>query len=466
MDLNQISKKILPLAVPMTLIQLITTASGFLCMAMLAHLGKDVLAASALIFSTQMPTMVIGMSILFSVSLLVWHAFGAKNYPLIGNFVQQGWTLGILISIPTMIIFLNMGKILILFGQSIVLSHLVQNFYNGYLWAVVPTFLLISNQQFCFGINKQKLVVLSSSLSVVVLLLISYLLIFGKLGLPRLGVAGLGYAMSAQVWFAFLFMTIWFCCDKHFKNFNLFSYRVHKNWNYLLQMLKVGWPISLQMGGELLSFFANTIMIGWLGIIALAAGQVVTQYSILSIIPFFSLSQAIGILVGQACGRKQYSEIKNLGYASVGLGVIMTLAVAVILVGFPKNLAALYLDVANPSNQEILHLIIVLFVIIAVSQIFDAVRNILIGAARGLLDTKFPMLISLLVIWLIGIPLSYLLAFNLHFGVPGIFLGSAIGMLIGALVMLYRWHALTKNISMDPRFRGDDEEKNINKITS
>src|SRR3990167_6244822 len=95
----QTDKKILSLALPMAGTQFINIASSFLCIGMLAHLGHQVLAASALITATQISVMVSGMSILFSLSVLVGRAYGAKEYLTIGNFVQQGWMLAFLIGL-------------------------------------------------------------------------------------------------------------------------------------------------------------------------------------------------------------------------------------------------------------------------------------------------------------------------------------------------------------------------------
>src|ERR1700733_5915572 len=105
------TKKIIPLALTMAGTQLLTVASGFLCMIMLSHLGHEVLAASALMISTQITIMVIGMSILFSLSLLIGHAYGAKNFEAIRNFLQQGWMLAVFISIPVILLFWFIGPL-------------------------------------------------------------------------------------------------------------------------------------------------------------------------------------------------------------------------------------------------------------------------------------------------------------------------------------------------------------------
>jgi multidrug resistance protein, MATE family len=154
--MNNHIKKIISLALPMAGVQLITVSSGFLCMLMLSKLGHEVLAASALIFSIQMSTMVTGMSILFSLSVLVGHAYGAKNYSAIGNFVQQSWTLGLIIATPIIIFFWHIGSILIYFGQTPHIAAIVQKFFHAYVWCVVPLLLSVSNQQFVTPYKNKK----------------------------------------------------------------------------------------------------------------------------------------------------------------------------------------------------------------------------------------------------------------------------------------------------------------------
>jgi multidrug resistance protein, MATE family len=438
----QTSKRIFSLALPMAGSQFLNVGSGFLCMGMLAHLGHQVLAASALISATQLSIMVSGLSILFSLSVLIGHAYGAKDYPVIGNYLRQAWLLGILIGIPIIIFFWHIGAILIFFGQSPAIANIVQYYFHAYVWAVIFWFLSTCNQQFGYAIGKKKLIVTASAISIIILLTTAYIFIFGKLGISSKGVAGLGYALTAQAVFFFVFTTLVFYYGKDFKPFELFSLRAQQQGEYFKKMFKIGWPICVQMGGEMLSLFVSGILIGWLGITALAAFQIVNQYYFLIIVPIFSLSQASGILVGQARGAKQFHEIKKLSHASITIVLIIGLIIAGAFLLFPKHLAAFYLDVTNPTNSATLHLTILIFMIIAFSQLLDGLRNILIGILRGMFDTRFPMYTSLLTIWLIGMPLSYMLAFPLHLGAVGFVIGGMLGMLGCAAVMLYRWQKL------------------------
>ncbi len=441
---NSAAKKLFALALPMAFIQTITIASGFLCMVMLSKLGHQVLAASALIFSSQMSIMVLGMSLLFSLSILVGHAYGAQDYLAIGNFVQQGWTMAVLVSIPIIIFYWHIGSVLVYFGQSPAIANIVQTYFHAYVWGVAPAMLAVCNQQFCYGVHKQKLAIITGFMSMGILLIVAYVLIFGKFGFPALGVAGYGYAMASQLTFYFLFTTFCFAFIEDFKKFNLFHYRVHKGFSYMQRMFTIGWPICAHMGGEVLSFFVSATMVGWLGASALAAYQVVNQYMMLGVVPIFSLSQASGILVGQAVGAKRYDEIKQLGYKSLLFAVIISGIAGAAYLICPHILAKVYIDISNPANTQTLHLITVLFAIIAVSSFFDAIRNVFTGSLRGLLDVKFPMYIGLFVIWVVGLPLGYVLGFLFQMGIEGIATGSLIGMVIGATILALRWKSISR----------------------
>lgn len=443
-DTKTINKNILQLALPMAGTQLITMGSGFLCMTMLATLGHEVLAASALIFSISISLVVSGFSFLFSLCILVGHAYGAKDYLAIGGLVQQSWALALLLSIPIMLIFWYIYPLLIFFGQNVAIAKIVEEFMHANIWRVVPLYLAVCNQQLCYGVHKQKIDLIANILGVIVLLLSAYMLIFGKFGCPALGAAGLGYAISLQALFYFLFTTSCLVFMKDFKSFKLFQFRFHQHWNDLARLFKIGWPISVQISGEMLSFTVCSIFIGWLSTNALAAAQIIFQYEFLIVVPYFALSQAGGILIGQAFGSKQFSDIKNIGYSCLHVAIVISILVGVLFISFPKPFTSLYLNINNPVNAPIVYLASILFIVLALSQILDAIRHVLIGILRGLFDSRYPMFVSLASIWLFGIPLSYLLAFPLQWGVVGIMIGSTIGMLIGMIILLFRWRKLSE----------------------
>ncbi len=441
----QIVKRLFALALPMSGSQFISTGSNFICMGMLAQLGHQVLAASALIFTTQVSIMISGMAVLFSLSVLIGHAYGAKNFLLIGNYLQQGWTLAVLMGIPIMLFFWYVPSVLSYLGEPPQIVAITKIYFHAYIWNAIPFFLSICAQQFGYAVHKKFLMILTSCLSVLVLISTAYLLIFGKFGFPRLGVAGLAYAFVAQNTFFVIFTLCFFYFHKSFQRFDLFKYRVHHNWEHLLHMFKIGWPICVQMGGEMLSFFVSGLMIGWLGSTALGAYQIINQYYMILVVPIFSISHAGGILVGHARGAKLFNEIKYICLACLLMVVLFNgVFVMSLLLTQAKPLASFYLNTKDIGNIATLSLTISLFAIIAYSQFFDAIRNVLIGTLRGLFDTRFGMIASLVTIWGIGMPCSYLLAFPLHYGPQGFVFGGLVGMVTCTVLLAYRWQQIIR----------------------
>jgi len=138
--MSEYTKRVIQLSLPMALTQLITMGSGFLCMTMLAKLGHDVLAASALIFSISMAVLIIAVSLLFSLSILIGHSFGERNYSNIGSLLQQGWLVSLIISVPTLLIYWYIYPILLFFGQDQIIAKIVEEFFHANIWRVIPFF--------------------------------------------------------------------------------------------------------------------------------------------------------------------------------------------------------------------------------------------------------------------------------------------------------------------------------------
>ncbi|MCD6039575.1 MAG: efflux family protein [Gammaproteobacteria bacterium] len=438
-------QKIMQLALPMVGTQFVIVGSGFLCMTMLSKLGHLVLAASALIFSVSLTLMVVSISLLFSLSILIGQAYGRQDDREVGSLWQQGWLLSFIISLPCLLIYWYIDSILIFFGQDPHAVAIVKVFFRASIWGIVPLLLGICNQQLCYGVHKQRLDMLANGIGVIVLLFFARTLIFGKLGMPPLGVAGFGYAQAIECLFYFLFTTACLYKLKYFKKFNLFQLRLSQTWDVLKNIIRIGWPISLQMNGEMLSFFISTVFVGWLGTVPLAAFQVMMQYEVLSVIPVFAISQACGVLISQAVGSRQFNDIKKLSHGSLYITVLLCGLIGMAFIVFPKTLISFYLDIHDPKNAKVLHLAILLFAIMALSQLLDGIRNVLLGSLRGLLDTRFAMLAGLLTIWLVSVPLGYLFAFPFKGGAVGAMLGWTVGMLISISIFVYRWRVVSRS---------------------
>ncbi len=431
-------KRSLSTATPMMIGQMIGAMYGFLGMLMLSHLGHNVLAATALLYSTYVMLFVILMSPLMSISVLVAHAFGQKNYEEIGNLVQQACLFSLLLSAMIMLGYWFVKPLLLAFGQNPQLIDIIVPYFHTSIYSIPPMLISMVFTQFIYGIQQQKIIIWIYGFSILLTIGLGDGLIYGHWGLPMLGVAGLGWATTISSWIS-LVLYLFIFIRKKFHIYHLFKPHMHDGWQHLKQVFHVGWPICLQTGSELLSFFMIAMMVGWLGERPLAAYQVVSQYAMLIIIPVFGLTQATSVLVGQALGAKNFHEVHSYVVANLLLALGYLTIVGIAFGFFPTQLASLYLDPHNPHNHTTLHIIRWLFLLIFTASVFDTLRDVLGGGLRGLFDTRWPMIISLIILWAIRIPLAYYIGISLQYGVLGIGNASILAMLIGAILIAWRW---------------------------
>jgi MATE family multidrug resistance protein len=430
----------LKLSLPLVMSNLISMMITFVGVLMISKLGDTALAASALITSAQSTIFVICMGLLFSISVMVGHAYGAKNYFEIGSIVQQGYLLALLISIPVVLLVWNVGHILALFKEPPELINSVTNYFHAFCFGVPTMLCTICSIQFMMGYSKRLVIILMSLSNLILICSLGNAFIFGKFGLPTFGITGLGYAWAIQSWAVFTFFVFYLFISKNeFQACELFNLRIKQTLPILKKLLHIGWPICVQMGCELLVFFAVTIMAGWINVDALAARQISVQYTLLMILPLLAISQASGVLVSRAMGAKRPQDVKHYGNYAIILGVIISSLICLIFLLSPHRLTSLFVNTNIPENINIVKLSITLLIIAAISQVIDGVRNVLTGALRGLYDTQFPMKISFLSLWVIGLPLAYILAFPLHLGIVGLSLAFTVSVVVGAVILYFRW---------------------------
>lgn len=429
----------LAIAIPMMFTQIINSLSGFLGNIMLAHLGHDVIAASALLSSTQLMVTLVFMSLLFSMGVMVGRANGQGDTTEIGNLVQQGWILGLFLSLGTLLIYWFIEPILIFFGQDPHLTHLVVPYFH---WAMIGMPILMVNvvsSQMCYATGKQIMMTNIMLIQALVLTIAAYIFIFGKFGIPAMGIAGLGIAFDIAAMVQFILVWCAFASLHSFKQYHLFKTHLRNNWQHLKQLFIIGWPISVQVSSELMAYSFITYMIGWLGVIPLAAGQIVNQFALLLLIPSFGFSASAAMLIGRAMGEKNYADVKAACDWNIWLSLSVVIVLAIPLVIFITPLTHLFITPTQTNYLATFELVKPVIIIGVLAIFFDTIRNIFTGALRGLYDTRITMLVAILSLWIIRMPLAYLFGFIWHGGIVGIAWSGVIGVAIGAALLGFRW---------------------------
>lgn len=431
-------KQTVGLSLPLIGSWLIYSFSGFIGTAMVGHLGKDALAASVLTNTLWLMISVFFFGIYNSISVLVSHEYGARNYNAIGEIVGQGLLLGVASFIPITCAMLTLPLILNFTGQSqAVLTESIA-YSHALLWSVPGMLLLVVFEHFFNGIGMTKLSLFISLIEVPIEIFFIYIFVFGKCGLPAFGLPGVGYGLALSYTLTILVLLVYVYASPFMKKFLVYNYVGLFIKQRFFELIRLGLPVGVMYLVEVGSMFMATFLMAQFSAAMLAAHQIVVQYLGFTINAAFAVAQAVSIRIGHNIGRQQLSNVQYACYSGIALSVSSMFLMAMLYLFIPKVLLQVDLNIYLPANFEVVKQATTFLAILAIFQVFDSLRIVSAGALRGLKDTRAAMYISVISFWGIGISSSYVLGFVFGMQGTGIWIGLLLGVMFGAVIIYHR----------------------------
>lgn len=326
-------------ALPISAANLVNVISGFVAMLMVAQLGQIELAAGALALSTYITLMTIVATSLYAIGILISHYNGQEGAACeIGKIVKNGIWVSCLMTIPVSIILWHADTLLLLFGQNKQLVQIAKPYFHYAALGLFPILIAGVISQFNTGIGNPKFTMITALIRLPIIILLSFGFIFGKFGLPQLGLAGVMCA-SFIVQSLYCICVIFYLYRKeNIKKYRLFSKPFAPHWMTCKKIFTLGMPIGLQFGGELGAMTTATYLVGFFGVSALAASQIVSQYAILVVMMTLGLSQALSVLISNAYAKHDYNLIKKYLVSALIMLSVVFVFVAMIFLLFPNAL--------------------------------------------------------------------------------------------------------------------------------
>ena len=296
------------------------------------------------------------------------------------------------------------------------------------------------------AVNRPQPVLWITLAAIPVNALLVYLLMYGKLGLPRLELFGAGLATTLVNCATFL-AAVWFATRrKPFSDYHVLKHLWRIDWSLMRQLFVIGAPISIAFLMEYGMFSAAALLMGLIGTTALAAHQIALQVTaILFMIPF-GISMAATVRVGHAVGRNDGQGVRRAGLVALLLGIVNAAVLTLAVVATRFDIAVLFLGGSTENAAATIELAATLLLVGTSFFITDAVQSIAAGALRGLNDTRVPLLFAGLGYWLIGFALSYLLGFRTGLGAIGVWIGLSIGTAVYATLLVLRFRHLARKL--------------------
>ena len=440
------SRALLKLAAPIILMQLAQIGTLTADVIMVGALGKEALAATSIGAVLFYFGWLIGYGPVMAVSPIVAQILGAhpNDRARVRNAVRMGlWVTGLL-SVPLMIFLIWAKPMLLMLGQQPAIAEIAEDWVHAAAFGLPFALGFGVLRSFATSVGRQNAVLGVAIATLFVNIFANWVLIYGNLGAPPLGVWGAGIATAIAYGFSFFFMLAWILIAPSFRKYHVLHRFTRYDRAKFAEILRLGAPMGASILFEAMLFNTATLMIGWFGAASLAAHQIAMNVGSVTFMVPMGLAMAATVRVGLAAGGRNAEGARRAGWTAIAFGAAFMLVCAAVIASFPRTLVGIYIPTDALENAEVVKLAVVFLYVAAVFQLFDALQVTAQLSLRGLKDAKAPMWIAGASYWLVGFGLAWGLGVWAGLGGFGIWIGLAAGLAAAALGMVTRFAILSR----------------------
>lgn len=430
------------------------TLVGFIDNVMVGQLGTAELAAVSLGNSFIFIAMSLGIGFSTAITPLVAEADGEGNIDKGKKAFNHGLFLCTVLGILLFLMIMGIRPAMYYMKQPKEVVELAMPYLSLVAFSLIPLIMFQAFKQFADGLSETKYAMYATLLANVVNVVLNYIFIFGKFGMPQLGVVGAAIGTLASRVIMLIFMALLLRSKEKFKPY------VDDNFNFrrlkkviLKKIINLGLPSSLQMFFEVAIFTVAIWLSGVLGKNPQAANQIALNLASMTFMVAIGLSVAAMIRVGNQKGLKNYVELRRIAFSIFILTILIETVFALVFMLLNKELPKMYLDVNDVQNMadnaQVISLASKLLLVAAVFQISDGLQVVALGALRGMQDVRIPTLITFIAYWLIGFPICYFLGKEDVYGSVGIWIGLLAGLTASAVMLFWRFNYMTKKLILN-----------------
>jgi MATE family multidrug resistance protein len=422
------------LAVPVVLSELGWMAQGVVDTIMVGRLGPAAIGAVALGNAVCYTPSLFGIGLLLGLDTLVAQAYGRKDYDGCHRWLAQGLYLAAIVTPVVMVSVWLASFGYARFGISPEVAGPAASYLRVLNWGTLPLLIYGGTRRYLQGVGQVRVVTVTFVGANLLNWLGNWVLIYGKLGMPAMGVDG--SALSTVI--ARLFMALalvgfaWRYERK--RGHPLFKHWAGPSLEKLRHLVRLGAPAAGQIVLEVGAWNGATLAAGWLTPVALATHQIALNYAALTYMVPLGVSAAAAVSVGHAVGAGDAAKARRAGWLALSLGTGFMLMAALVFLVAPGPLIALF-----TTDPQVMAVGPGLLGLAALFQIFDGIQTVSTGSLRGLGETRSPMVANLVGYWAFGLPLGLTLCFVFKWGIYGLWIGLTVALIVIASTLLWRW---------------------------
>jgi MATE family multidrug resistance protein len=429
------------LAWPVVLAEIGWMLMGIVDTMMVGRVGPEAIGAVGIGSSVFFGLAVFGLGILLGLDTLVSQAFGAGDLRDCHRWLFHGVYFSLILTVPLTGASFLAAMALGSWGLHPAVEALAIPYLRIVSLSVLPLLLYATFRRYLQAIGLVKPVMFALVSANVVNAIFNWILIFGHFGLPRLGASGAAWAtVASRVYMAAVLLGAVLIHDR-LAGLSLRAVDRTFSAARLRRLFTLGTPAAGQIVLEVGVFAAVTVLAGKLNPSSLAAHQIAINWAALAFMVPLGVASAGAVRVGHAVGRRDPAGATHAGWTALLLGGAFMTGAALLFVAVPAPLIGLF-----TTDAAVLGTGVSLLGIAAIFQLFDGVQGVATGVLRGLGDTRTPMAWNFVGHWMIGLPLAYVLCFQMGWGVTGLWTGLCCGLIVVAVVLLRAWSRQTRRL--------------------
>lgn len=438
-------RHLLKLGLPITVAQVGFTLQGMADTLMLGQHSPSELAAAGFANSLLIMAQLLGMGFCMAAVPTIGKLYGQRKHQDIASELKSSLLADILQGIFVCLLMYASYAALPLMGVDTGLLPLIRK----YMLILIPSLLVMNvcSGMKCFydcltDTRTTMWIVLAGNVWNIVC---NWILIFGNLGFPEMGVAGAAWAtVSSRI----LMLVLYFACfmlNKRYSIYRTLWKTAVVTRSSLLRHNRLGWPIALQLTMELAAFSGVALALGrggisWDATSALAAHQVGCQVSSFIYMFYIGIGSAVSIRVAHYHGLGGWRGIRLSAHAGYHLMIVIGIIATSLVFIFRRQITGIFVSDDDPALFAAISATVVAMVWPMIFyQVGDGMQTCYVNALRGIGDVKKLMKYSFFCYGIVTIPLSYLFGIIMDGGATGIWWGFPFGLTMAGLLYLRRF---------------------------
>ena len=429
-------KAVLTMSLPIIVAMASSTIMHFVDAWMVSRVGTEEIAAVGPAGSWVFILIAFLIGVLSCTSTFVGQSFGAGNYRDCARYAWQGVYIALVLGGAATLLWPVAPAMFAAIGHGARVQEREVIYFQIRLFSISGMAMSVALGSFFQAISRPRIPMVVVIFANVVNTVLDYILIFGKLGFEPMGIGGAAIATVIASSLQGVTMLLVFLAPPFNRRFS--SWQMARwDWHRIGRLFNVGWAAGVNFALDVASWSVFTnFLVGRLGDIPLAASNIAGQIMHLSFMPAVGLSIAVTALVGQCIGRKEIIAAKQRTYVALKLAMTYMFAMGMLFLLFRRQFISFF-----RNDPEVVAIGSGILIVAAVFQIFDAISIVSGGALKGAGDTRWMAIFSVSYAWLVFLPTSYILAFRLHLGALGAWIGAAAYIFCLGVTLLLRFRS-------------------------